>query len=61
MIVWFLRDLYHKNLKDLKGFIRFERTLWILKNTFKITRVNEKNNKKWWGLNKKKVKSIYIF
>jgi len=38
-------DLYYKNLKDLKGFyrfIRFEKILWILKNTFKIIKVNEK-------------------
>ena len=60
MIVWILMNLYSKNLKDLKGlhrFIRFERIIferimWIFKNTFKI--VSEKNNKKWWDLDKKK-------
>jgi len=52
--------LYYENLKDLKGryrFIRFERIMWIFKNAFKIIRVGEKNNKKWWGLDKK-IKSI---
>ena len=42
-------DLYHKNLKDLKELYRFiiyERILLIFKNTFKITRVSEENNKK---------------
>ena len=42
-------NLYYKNLNDLKRFykfIRFERTVWIFKNIFKIIRVGEKNNKK---------------
>ena len=43
-------NLYHKNLKDLKGLYEFLKT-------FKIIRVSTKINKKWWSLNKK-IKSI---
>ena len=31
--------------------------MWICKNTFKITRVSENNNKKWW----EKVNPKYFF
>ena len=60
MIFWILMDLYYKNLKDLKWlyrFIKFERIMWIFKNTFKTIRVSEKirRNDQIWI---KKVKSI---
>jgi len=38
-------NLYHKNSKDLKQlykFIRFEKNMWIFKNTFKIIKASEK-------------------
>jgi len=54
-------NLYHKILKDFKWlykFLRFKRIMWIFKNTFKITRVGEKSDKKCCGLDKKSTTNI---
>lgn len=56
MIIWILINFYRKNLKDLNRlykFVRFKRIVWVFKNISKITRISEKSNKKWWGMDKK--------